>query len=187
MTEGPFPSSYVDVACTIAEGRPPEWLVLALKDAREVVGSGMHITPEVYREYKKRCTECRKAVKTLMALLPLFDKAPILTGFEESLPGLKDWLDKLSQKPAGRRPHFGRELCADLICFYWKLVHGKAKPRSDKLYHACEEYWRICGGEPSGDIENWRRMVEAAAARPDPLSMHNMLMWKVGGTKLSTK
>jgi hypothetical protein len=158
------------------------------------VGPHAQITPKTHQQYKKRITRLMDATNELVDLLNLVGRLPegllpeALSCADYPLDGLKDWLDQLNRKPAGgRRPHFGRELCADLIVHWWKLCHDKAEPRSDKVYLACEEYWRACGGEPSGDIENWRRMVKEAASRPKPLLMHNMLILMLGGTEPATK
>ena len=55
-------------------------------------------------------------------------------------------------------------ICAEVIVEAWKLIHGKAEPRSEKVYEACEEYWQACGG-PASDLNNWRRHVEKASAK----------------------
>jgi hypothetical protein len=156
----------VSVAYRIANGGdPPDWLAPALERVSPFVQSEAKITPSLYREYKNRLRRMKKAIDTLLELFPLIERLPdgllppILTGFEENLPVLRQWLDELIRRPGGRRPHLGRELCADLICFYWKRVNGKIEPRSDRVYDACELYWQVCGNDPSGDIENWRRMV----------------------------
>jgi hypothetical protein len=183
----------IEVAKIIAKGPPPEWLVDELEYFSRIIGSDQRITPEVFRQYKKRVEQIREAVDTLWDLFAILNHLPrglqplTTLGFEEvALPRLREWLDQLPDK-SGRRPHFGRELCADLIVWFWKRVNGKTTPRSDKIDLACEEYWRACGGKPSGDTENWRRMVEDAVGRDDPFLMHNLLIRCLGGTELASK
>jgi len=184
-------SSFAHVARIIAKGEPPEWLAPQLATFSPAV-SAVQITPEVRQRYKKRLRRMQEAVATMIELFPLFDRsddprfdhAPMVGDINESLLNLRDWLEQFARSGKGRRPHFGRELCADLIVHYWRKCHGRAEPRSDKAYEACEEYWRACGGEPSSDIQNWRKMVQDASARPEPFLMHSMLVLAVGGTEL---
>ena len=173
---------FSDVASIIAKGEPPQWLAPSLEGVSQFVSNGLQITPDAYRLYKKRIKRMQEAVDTLVELLPSFEKLPesllppLVLGFEESLFEFKEWLDQLSRSGKGRRSHYGRELCAATIVLAWRVIHSKAEPRSDKVYEACEEYWRACGNEPSGDIDNWRRMVEEASARDHAFATHNMLI-----------
>jgi hypothetical protein len=183
-------AGFAAVAEIIAKGPPPEWLVPALKDYSRAIASGFQVTPALYREYKKRIARMQEAVDTLLKGLPKFYELPGEWAYDElmgeELWDLKTYFDGLSRIPkSGRRPHFGRALCADLVVSYYKRIHGKASPRSEKLYDACEQYWRACGGEPSGDTENWRRMVKEAADRDEPFLLHHMLVFLIGnGTEL---
>jgi hypothetical protein len=109
-------------------------------------------------------------------------------GLEMALTDLKEYFDRLSRIGKGRRAHFGREFCAFFIVSSWADIHGKAARRSDKVYEACEAYWQACGNEPSGDIDNWRRMVEKASSLAHAFEMHNFLIWIIAsGTKLKSK
>jgi hypothetical protein len=186
---------FATVASIIAKGPPPDWLVSTLELWAKAV-TNIEITPATYRLYKRRLRQMQEAVDTLIELFPLFNRnfedlvsaqAPVEPWFEEDLPQLRDWLAEIGRNDKGRRPHFGRELCADIVVHFWKRVHGKAEPRSDKCYLACEQYWRVCGGEPSTDILNWRRMVEDASTRDELFLTHNMLVGIVGGTELKAK
>jgi hypothetical protein len=179
---------FVRVAEIIAKGEPPEWLVSALETFGKI-NPNFPITQALYRQYKRRLRRMQDAVDTLIELFPLFNRefdglvsaqAPVNSGFEESLPQLRDWLAAIGDNDRGRRPHPGKELCADFIVHFWKRIHGKASPRSDHCYLACEEFWQVCGGEPSGDIQNWRRMVELASTRDELFLSHNMLIRFVG-------
>jgi hypothetical protein len=185
---------FAKVAEIIAKGDPPEWLVPALETLGQF-NPNIPITPELYRQYKRRLRKMQDAVDTLIELFPRFNRefdgltsaqAPVFQGFEESLAQLRDWLAAIGDNDKGRRPHPGRELCADLVVHFWKRVHGKAEPRSDKLYLACEEFWVAVGGEPSGDIDSWRRMVEKAADRDELFLSHNVLI-RLVGTELKSK
>ena len=189
-------AKFAEVAQIIAKGPPPEWLVSTLEMWSRAPANTKELTADVYRQYKLRLRRMQDAVDTLIELFPLFNRevdglisaqAPVEPWFEEELPALRDWLAEIGRHDKGRRPHFGRELCADIVVHYWKRVHGKAEPRSDKCYLACEQYWRACGGEPSTDILNWRRMVEDASTRDELFLTHNMLVGIVGGTELKPK
>jgi hypothetical protein len=180
---------FAAVVEVIAKGPPPEWLVGWLKAFSEKVGSDFKITPDVYRQYKRRMKQVREAVDTLSNLVSSLPEGllpEVLLEFDEIRePELKDWLDQISRQDKGRRPHVGRELCADVIVWCWEHIRGKVKSRSDTLYLACEEYWRACGGEPSSDIQSWRRMVEHAATRGRSSDFgvfmtHNMLIHTLG-------
>jgi hypothetical protein len=174
-----------EVACIIAQGDPPGWLAPSLERSSKAFGPDWEITPDLYHRFKNRIERMRGATDTLIDVVRLFDPLPagllppFFTAFQESLAPLKQWLNELSGRP-GRRPYFARELCADLIVFYWKVVHGMAEPGSEKVYQACEDYWQACGGDASGDIESWRRMVAEASARDDLFLMHNMLILLLG-------
>jgi hypothetical protein len=189
-------ASFAAVAEIIAKGPPPEWLVQVL-EGWAIAPAHVKVTPDVYRQYKRRLRQMQDAVDTLIELFPLFNRevddlisaqVPVSATFIEfDLPSLRAWLAAIGDNDKGRRPHHGRELVADFICHFWKRIHGKAEPRSDRCYLACEEYWLACGGEPSGDIHNWRRMVEDAATRDELFLTHNMLIQFVGGTELKQK
>ncbi len=178
--------SFEKVASLIAKS-PPGWLAPSLERSRKAFGPDWEITPDLYHQFKKRIDGMREATDTLVEAVQLFDPLPagllppFFTAFQESLPLLKAWLNELSSRPQGRRPYFARELCADLIVFYWKVVHGKVEPGSEEVYQACEEYWQACGGDASDDIEkSWRRMAEEASARDDAFLMHNLLILLLG-------
>src|SRR4029078_7552146 len=138
------------VAHIIAKGEPPEWLVQNLETFSKLVGPDRQITPETYQRFKKRIERMREGTDTLLELLPVTNNMPepfpAIVSSLEMLPEFRAWLDELIGKPTGgRSPHFGRELCADLIVYFWRRCHGKAEPRSHKAYEACEEYWqRYC-------------------------------------------
>jgi hypothetical protein len=187
-------SDFVEVARIIAKGPPPEWLVSVLE--AWAFDPNAQISPATYRLYKRRLRQMREAVDTLIKLFPLFDReipdlvspqAPVSSGFLEDLPALRGWLAAINDNDKGRRPNLGRELCADFVVHFWRRIHGNVEPRSEKLYAACEQYWCACGGEPSINIQNWRRMVEDASTRDELFLTHNMLIRLVAGTELKPK
>jgi hypothetical protein len=186
--QGVLATPFAKVAEIIAKGEPPEWLVSALTTLG-AINPNAEITPAIVRQYKRRLSKMQEAVDTLIELFPMFNRefdgmtsaqAPVFQGFEESLGQLQSWLAAIGDNDRGRRPHPGKELCADIVVNFWKRIHGKASPRSDHCYLACEEFWRACGGAPSGDIQNWRRMVELASTRDELFLSHNMLIRFVG-------
>jgi hypothetical protein len=169
-----------------AKGPPPDWLIPALQTWSRAIASGFQVTPALHREYKKRIAKMQEAVETLLVGLPKFYELPGDWACDdviaEYLGELKAYFDRLSAVPkGGRKPHFGRKLCADFVVSYWKRIHGKASPRSDNCYEACEQYWVACGGEPSSDIQNWRDMVRDAAEREEPFLLQHILIFMIGG------
>ena len=156
------------VARSIADPTP-EWLPIALAHFSQWIGGD---TSDV--RLFDILDQLQRATKVLELCLPAFThmafnvKCPepvkmVLSG----LPGLKAELEGLNQQRIGRKPHpqHQKALCAAVITQAWQRIHGKAQRRSDKLYRACSEYWRVCGGNEIGstdDIENWRWTVNQA-------------------------
>ena len=70
--------------------------------------------------------------------------------------------------------HVERQVCAAIVVEAWTLIHGKAQPRSDWLYRACNEYWQACGHEYRS--EGWRRDVEDAINNPQEW-VRDVLIW----------
>ena len=171
---------FVDVGRRIAKGDPPLWLLIGLthfsaqsKGGKVVRGGiGVDVTDEDHRFFDTQISRMQDAADTLMKWLPMWgqlsygvqcpeDVAVVL----DALPRIKKDLDRLDQKKIGRRPEVQREICAGVIVEAWKLLHGRAKPRSLQLQEACSDYWRACGGEQIGgwdDPENWRRPINRA-------------------------
>jgi hypothetical protein len=82
----------------------------------------------------------------------------VLMAFKDKLSGS---MAIARSRRGGPRPNLQRWACAGVVAEAWEIIHGKAAPRSFRLYEACNEYWIACGGEDRGeDIENWRRDVE---------------------------
>jgi hypothetical protein len=85
----------------------------------------------------------------------------------EVLPKIKEYLARAMNQPprkGGPKPNVERQLCAAIVVEAWTLIHGKAQPRSDWLYRACNAYWQACGHEYRS--EGWRRDVEDAINNP---------------------
>jgi hypothetical protein len=111
-----------------------------------------------------------KAADTLSRLLPMYDwlrakgmgrveidVAATVATMETIKADLAGMVDPREGRPVDAR----REMCAWVVMLAWKHVHGKIQGRSDRLYAACEAYWRACGGE-IGDLSNWRHYVKMA-------------------------
>jgi hypothetical protein len=165
-------SKFDGVARIIAKGDPPEWLLIGLTHFSG--GIGVDISDEDHRLFETQISRMHDAANTLMKWLPIWGHLPYGIEYPEdvavvldALPRIKKDLDRLDRKQMGRRPKVQREICAGVIVEAWKLLHGRAEPRSLHLQLACSDYWRACGGKQIGetdDLENWRRPVEQALA-----------------------
>jgi hypothetical protein len=95
----------------------------------------------------------------------------------EVLTKIKAYLARAMSRPprkGGPRPNVERRVCAAIVVEAWALIHGKAQPRSDQLYRACNEYWQACGHEYRS--EGWRRDVENAVNDPQKW-VRDVLIW----------
>ena len=170
------------VASTIAKGDPPEWLVLALANFQDFVGG--EITSEEDRRYAQITAQMHDAAGKLITWLPAFMHMPsVLKPPDEVrialevLPKIKAYLAcAMNQSPrkGGRKPNIERHLCAAIVVEACTLIHGKAEPRSEWLYRACNEYWQACGHEYRS--EGWRRDVEDAINNPQKW-VRDVLIW----------
>jgi hypothetical protein len=83
-----------------------------------------------------------------------------------ALPRILKDLKRVQSRRSGRRKNVQRQVCAAVIMECWKLIRGKAQPRSLQFQEVCGAYWKACGGVEIGetnDPENWRRLAEHAA------------------------
>ena len=154
------------VARSIADPAP-EWLPIALAHFGQWIGGD---TSDV--RLFDILDQLQRATKILERCLPAFThmafnvKCPeavkmVLSG----LPGLKAELERINHRRIGRKPNAQRQMCAAVIFEAWRIIHGKVEHRSDKLYKACNDYWRVCGGAEIGaesHIENWRWTINQA-------------------------
>jgi hypothetical protein len=162
----------VAVASTIAKGDPPEWLVLALANFQDFVGG--EVTSEEARGFAQITAQMHDAADKLITWLPAFLAMPTVIKPPnevhialEVLPKIKAYLARAMNQPprkGGPKPNVERQVCAAIVVEAWTLIHGKAQPRSDWLYRACNEYWQVCGHEYRS--EGWRRDVEHAINNP---------------------
>jgi hypothetical protein len=160
------------VARSIAKGNPPKWLLVGLTHFSG--GIGVEIPKKDRRSFDTQIKRMQDAVHTLMTWLPMWGNLGYGLKCPEhvalmlyALPRVRKDLDRLGKKQIGRRPETQQEICAAVVIEAWKLLHGKAEPRSDQLLQACSDYWRACGGKQRGewdDLDNWRRDVERALA-----------------------
>ena len=163
---------FSDVARIIAKGDPPKWLVLGLTQFSG--GIGVDTSNEDRQRFETLIKRMHEAADTLIKWLPIWGQLPYGIQYPEdvavvldALPRIKKDLDRLDRKQIGRRPDHQREICAAVIVEAWKIIRGRAKPRSLQLQQACSDYWQACGGKQIGgwdDPENWRRPVERALA-----------------------
>jgi hypothetical protein len=185
MLEKPDDPQLVDVARIIAKGEPPSWIVAGLEQCRVKLDYPISVDHSWAAD---KIGEMNAAVDTLLEWLPLFKTLPYgipcpkdVDITLKALPGIKKWLPMVP-KTKGRPKAANRDGCAAVILEIWKLVHGKAEPRSDKLQSACDNYWRACGGKPIGYLENWRRPIERAMSGNNYL-IRTILEGLWGGTK----
>jgi hypothetical protein len=162
---------FAGVACIIAKGEPPEWLVQGLEHFSKDIGSNADVHPE----FKITIERMQNAGNVLLKWLPIFEHLPFgiqcpsdVAVVMDALPRVKKDLDRLTDiERIGRRPIVRREICAAVTVEACKIIHVMAEPRSVQLQQACKEYWRACGGEQIGEtdeIENWRWPAERALA-----------------------
>jgi len=182
------PSPFANIACIITKGAPPpDWIVDGLQHFSDGIGGGNHLPRDVsHEDYRRIIGEMLDASDTLIKYLPAFQRMPFgvqcppeVAVALAALPKVRATLKRAEPAPrTGRRPQTRRQICASVIVEIWKLVHGKAEPRSDHLYEACNEYWRACGNKEigtTGDIDNWRRAAEASA-KADNKWIHQVLI-----------
>jgi hypothetical protein len=152
------------VARSIADPAP-EWLPIALAHFGQWIG-GDNVRLFDILDQLLRATEVMERCLPTFTHMALNVECPepvkmVLSG----LPGLKAELEKINQRRIGRKPDAQRQFCAAVIIEAWELLHGKTQSRSEKLYGACSEYWRVCGGkeiDSTDDTENWRWTVKQA-------------------------
>ena len=164
--------SFIEAARLIGGDPPPEWLVIGLE----------HFSVDTEKDggFDGIVQQTKDAADTLLKYLPAFQHLPFglpcppdVAVVLDSLERLKPDLDRLrgtTGRPNHRPPDVRRQMCADVVVEAWKLVHGEAKPYSEKLYDACTAYWRACGGREIGEANNprvWERNVLAAVAGLD--------------------
>jgi hypothetical protein len=161
-------SKFDGVARSIAKGDPPEWLLLALEHFSD--GIGVDHTSDLDKRFDTIIERIQDGAHVLMTWLPIWEHLPYgmkcpkdVAVVLDALPRIKKDLDRLDRKQIGRRPKVQLEICAAVVVEAWKLLHGRAKPRSLQLQQACSDYWRACGGKQVGetdDPENWRRSIK---------------------------
>ena len=161
---------FAGVARSIAQGDPPEWLLVSLTHFSPGIGDEDPSDIDMY----KIIEEMKSATDTLIKWLPAYQCFPFGYPCPEEvpialhvLPRIKEDLDKLAKKRMGRPPDAQRETCAAVVAMAWKLLYGKIEPQSLKLQQACGEYWQACGGKQIGGsdlAENWRRPIERVLA-----------------------
>jgi hypothetical protein len=165
-------TTFADVARLIADP-PPPWLEPVLEQFSEWVNDD--ITSEKRERFHAAIVRAYHAAQFLAEFLPAFNAMPrglkvppAVTACLNALPGVIRELKRVQPKPhLGRRPQTAREICAAIVLENWRLIHGSGGARTERLQEACNAYWSACGcreiGE-TGDIENWRRPLQAAIA-----------------------
>jgi hypothetical protein len=165
-----YNAAFVEVARKIARGEPPIWLLIGLNHFG-TPEDGRELKPG---EFKPVVEQMQQAATTLLRWLPIYQHLPFgiqcpddVTVVLDALPRIIKDLERLNRRRTGRNRIITREICAAVVVEAWRMIHGKAGPRSEGVQEACKEYWRACGGEEIGetdDIENWRRPLELAIA-----------------------
>src|SRR5262249_101604 len=166
-TEG---TSFLDVASKIANGDPPEWLLIGLNHFSKFIQLEPKLTSKQDREINEHMLE---AAQYLTKWLPVYAYLEEF-GFEcpacvdtasNALHELIEILEKdisEARTGPGRKPNIQRRICACVVVEAWRLIHGEVQPRSGALGETCIDYWLACGRELTDEIndpENWRRIV----------------------------
>jgi hypothetical protein len=185
--------TFTDVAALIAKGPPPEWLVLGL----DYFGNFVRDKPFSRAERKQTQTiikrmydsalYLRKNLLLFRYLVPGQTAAPkdvalalvVLPRIEKLLAMSMDALKPPSG--GGKEPNQPRKQCAAVVVEAWRVVHGKPEPESDKLWTACNDYWRACGGEYRGsDVDTWRQDCRDAVANNHEWIRQTLSVLKTG-------
>jgi hypothetical protein len=182
---------FTTVAEAIAKTKPPPWLAPALASFRPFVGTDQ-VPNEDYQRHQIIKEHMLGAAETLIKYLPAFMHSPIDIGLADeaaiaipALTKIKAYLDRSLNQPGrggGPRPFMQRKVCAAVVVEAWALIRGKAQPRSNRLYHACNEYWQACGHEYRS--ESWREDVEDAIREPQRW-VRDVLNWHLTQARLS--
>jgi hypothetical protein len=169
----------------------PEWLVPALAHFQDVVGS--EVTSDEAHDHLRIFAQMHDAAGKLIAFLPMYLAMPTAARSDKRvrviqeqvrtalgvLPAIKANLaDRMNEPPrkGGPRPNVPRHLCAAVVVEAWSLIHGKAQPRSNRLYRACNEYWQACGQEYRS--EGWRWDVKDAIDEPQQWVRDSLTRYK---------
>jgi hypothetical protein len=162
---------FVDVAQRIAKGEPPLWLLISLNHFSGSIGTD---ASGERKHFGNVVGLMNDAASVLMRWLPIYQHAGYglqcpedVTVVLDALPRIKRDLDRLNKQGLGRPPNVRREICAAVVLEAWKLLHGKAEPRSGQTEQACKDYWQACDGSEIDDHENdrewnWRRDIKRA-------------------------
>jgi hypothetical protein len=150
------------VASLIAKSnQPPEWLAIGLQHFSLSIAE--EVTPEERKRLEAIIANMRDRIDYLIKWLPIF-YSNIGGGLQrpEDVAVALDVLPRIGADLAyarrRRKWKWGHKFCAAVVVEAWQLVHLKVERRSDRLYSACEEYWKACG-RGRRDIDNWRRDV----------------------------
>jgi hypothetical protein len=159
--ERPNPKFSAVAAIIAKSDQPPQWLAFGLQH----FSSSMEgVTPEERKRFEKIIADMHDAADFLIKWLPIFRNLPAGLQCPEDVSTALEVLPRISADLASARRRrrkwkWDHKFCAAVVVEAWRLVHdGKVERRSDRLYSACEEYWKACGGDDR-DIDNWRRDV----------------------------
>jgi hypothetical protein len=158
--ERPDPK-FLKIAAIIAKSDPPpEWLALGLQHFSLSIAE--EVTPEERKRFEAVIANMRDRIDYLIKWLPLFRNLPAGVQCPDDVAIALDVLPRISADLASaqrrRKWKWGHKFCAAVVVEAWQLVHGRVERRSDRLYSACEEYWKACD-RGDRDIDNWRRDV----------------------------
>jgi hypothetical protein len=165
-----------EVACTLAKGPPPKWLVRALIDFTLLVGGRKTTSQDVAED-----REVLEAARYLERWLPAYTISDDEWNLQLpdcvetvliALPELIEFLKSQLPPPrlGGPTPDGRRLLCAGLCAEAYDLIHRGLQLHSGVLRQGCEDYWLACGNPETGthagairgaDVrENWRKFLE---------------------------
>jgi hypothetical protein len=164
-------ATFEDVASKIANGNPPEWLLIGLNHFSNFIRLEPKLTSKEDMEIDKGMLA---AAQYLTKWLPVyayleefgFECPDCVDAASNALHELIEILEKdISEAPTGpgKKPNIQQRICASVVVEAWRLIHGEVQPRSGALGETCIAYWVACGRELTDEIndpENWKHAIK---------------------------
>jgi hypothetical protein len=188
----------VEVARIIAGPEGGGWLVSGLAHFSSLVGGegrSLKEDTQLAAAYDRMDYAAAVLIKKLPMFLPLpgglwvRDAQLALDALVRLKPllaiNLRSRMKPKKGRGGGPRPNARQQICAEVVVEAWRIVHPDWSQEADiEICEACAAYWRACGGAGrGGDIENWRRDIRRAIAKPTPAWRNILLHYKALATR----